>query len=346
MRRQGERTGVLLINLGTPDSPDTGAVRRYLRVFLMDPRVIDIPTPRRWLLVNLLIAPFRAPKSAAAYRAIWGADGSPLLANSRALEHAVAARLGGQLGARVGLAMRYGRPSIAEGIAALGEVDRIVVVPLYPQYASSSTGTALEAVYAAVGRGLNVPRVEAIAPFFDDPGFLDAQAALARPVLAGADHVLFSFHSLPERQVKATAPSCALTDLCCAPTEGRVAPYCYRAQCLATARGLAARLVERPVDAGPPVPWSVSFQSRLGREEWLKPATDLVIPALARQGVRRLVVLSPSFVADCLETVAELGIRGRAAFLAAGGEELRLVPCVNASEPWVAALSRAIGGVC
>lgn len=332
MRRQGERRGVLLLNLGTPDAPETAEVRRYLREFLMDGRVLDIPTPARWILVNLLITPTRAPKSAKAYRAIWREDGSPLLVYSRALASAVEQ----QLGERVSLAMRYGNPSIEAAISDLGEVDRIVVVPLYPQYASSSTGTALEAVFAALSRRAHVPPVSVLPPFFDDPGFLDAQAALARPLVDGADHVLFSYHSLPERHIRAASPGCELTVRCCLPASGRVPPACYRAQCLATTRGLVSRL--GLADAG----FSVSFQSRLGREEWLKPATDKVVPELARRGVKRLTVLCPSFVADCLETLEEIGVRARDAFVAAGGDDLRLVPCVNADPTWAAALARRI----
>ncbi|MDP2310162.1 MAG: ferrochelatase [Pseudomonadota bacterium] len=323
---------MLLINLGTPDAPETAEVRRYLGQFLMDARVIDIPTPARWILVNLLITPTRAPKSAKAYRAIWRKDGSPLLVYSRALSAAVEK----ELGQPVTLAMRYGNPSIEAALEALGEVDRLVVVPLYPQYASSSTGTALEALFAALSRRAFVPPVSVMPPFFDDPGFLDAQAALARPLVDGADHVLFSYHSLPERHIRDASPGCELTTRCCLPPSGRVPPSCYRAQCLATTRGLVSRL---GLAEGA---FSESFQSRLGREEWLKPTTDKVVPELARRGVKRLAVLCPSFVADCLETLEEIGVRARDEFLAAGGEELRLVPCVNDDPTWAAALARRI----
>lgn len=332
MRRQGERRGVLFINLGTPDAPDAAAVGRYLRQFLMDGRVLDMPTPARWMLVNLVIVPTRSPKSARAYKAVWRDDGSPLLAYSRSLVAAVEQ----QLGEPVSLAMRYGNPSIASAIADMGDVDRIVVVPLYPQYASSSTGTALEALFEVLARRAYVPPVTVMPPFFDDPGFLDAQAALARPLVDGADHVLFSYHSLPERHIRDASPRCELTTACCLPPSGRVPPYCYRAQCLATTRGLVARL---GLAEGA---YSESFQSRLGREAWLKPATDQVVPDLARRGVKRLTVLVPSFVSDCLETLEEIGIRAREEFVAAGGEELRLVPCVNADPTWAAALARRI----
>lgn len=327
MRAQRSRDGVLVVNLGTPDTPEVTAVRRYLREFLMDGRVIDIPTVPRWLLVNGIIAPFRAPKSAHAYRSIWTAAGSPLRVHSEALVAALAERTG----KRVALAMRYGSPGIAQGIDALGEVDRIVVVPLYPQYASSTTGSVLQAVYEALAGRSWVPPVDVLPPFHDDPGFLDAQAGLGREAVAGADHVLFSYHGLPVRQVKAAAPTCRLGACCDA-----VPPWCYRAQCLATSRAIAERL------GVPAERWSTAFQSRLGRDEWLTPATDTVVEELAARGVKRLAVLCPSFATDCLETLEEIGVRAKESFVARGGEELRLVPCVNASEAWVGALSAAI----
>lgn len=325
MGSQAGSVGVLLINLGTPDSPEVRDVRRYLREFLMDGRVIDIPALPRWLLVNGVIAPFRAPKSAHAYRSVWMREGSPLMVWSRALESEVRARLPG---VPVALAMRYGRPSIAEALAALGDVARIVAVPLYPQYASSTTGTALEALYAALGARVAVPSVSVVPPFWASPGWLDATAAVARPAVDGADWVLFSFHGLPTRHLVAADASCRLDDACCA----RVPPFCYRAQCLATARALAERLVPGSDR------WSVSFQSRLGRAEWLAPATETVLRDLPKRGVKTLAVLTPSFVADCLETVEEIGMRGAEVFHEAGGAEFRRAPCVNADPDWAQAL--------
>lgn len=321
---QAASRGVLLINLGTPASPATADVRTYLREFLMDGRVVDMPVVPRWLLVNGVIAPFRAPRSAHAYASIWTPAGSPLMVQSRALQEALRARLPG---VPVALAMRYGRPSIADALAELAGVEEIVAVPLYPQYASATTGTVLEALYAALGAGLAVPSVRVVPPFWSDPGWLDAQAAVARAAVAGADHVLFSFHGLPERQVRATDAACRLDDTCCA----RVPAYCYRAQCLATARALAERLA--------PARWSVAFQSRLGRAEWLQPATDEVLAALPKQGVKTVAVLTPSFVSDCLETLEEIGMRGAETFREAGGASLRLAPCVNADAAFVGAVA-------
>ncbi len=327
-------TGLLLINLGTPDAPTTPAVRRYLREFLSDPRVIDINPVGRALLLNLIILPLRPKKSAHAYRAIWDAErGSPLLAYSKELAAAVRDKLGDSW--RVELAMRYGNPSIARALDTLrgAGVDRIVVLPLYPQYAASSTATSVARVMELVGARWDTVPLDVVPAFYGDPGFLGAFAKVAAPVLADArpDHVLFSFHGLPERQIRKSDPSGTqcLRDGCCdritAANQG-----CYRAQCYATARELAARLSVAD--------YTVCFQSRLGRTPWIQPHTDVVLDELAKQGKKRLAVLCPAFVADCLETLEEIGIRARAQFKAAGGEELVLVPSLNASPAWIDAV--------
>jgi protoporphyrin/coproporphyrin ferrochelatase len=264
------------------------------------------------------------------------------LLHGRDLAAAVAERLGPAW--KVELAMRYGRPSIAAALDAFAAaaVDRIVVLPLYPQYAGSSTGSSIEAVQALAGERWNTPFLDVIEPFYERPGFLDAAAAVARPVLrrAAAEHVLFSFHGLPERQVRRSDPTgrhCLASATCC-DVIGADNRYCYRAQCHATARGLAARL---ELAAGG---FTVSFQSRLGRIPWIQPHTDVTVAAMAGRGIKRLAVLCPAFVADCLETLEEIGIRARDSFRAAGGDELTLVPCVNAAPEWadaVAAMVRA-----
>lgn len=344
-RAAGERRGLLLVNLGTPDAPRTPEVRRYLRQFLSDPRVLDLPALGRWALLNLFILPFRPAKSAAAYRKIWGREGSPLLHFSRALEAGVRTALAGEY--EVELAMRYGNPSIASALERLKArgVNELTVFPLYPQYASSSTGSSLEAVYAALGREWNVVPLHTVPAFYDQPGYLDAFAEVGRPVVEGlqADHVLFSFHGLPERQILKsddTGAHCLKSDGCCDQI-GAANRFCYRAQCHATARGIASRL------GLPAERWSVSFQSRLGRTPWIKPYTDLVLPELAAKGVKRLAVFCPAFVADCLETLEEIGLRAEAQFKGCGGEALQLVPSLNAHPSWVAtvaALSRAASG--
>jgi ferrochelatase len=330
------RPGLLLVNLGTPDAPETGAVRRYLREFLGDPRVLDLHPVKRWLLLNGVILPTRPRKSAEAYRKIWTEKGSPLLVHSRELADEVARRLTGQL--EVELAMRYGTPSIAQGVSALRArgVTSLTVFPLYPQYAASSTASSLDEVARVMREGWDLEPVRVVAPFYDDEGFLEAFNEVARPVLGAAapDHVLFSFHGLPERQIRKSDPSgghCLASPSCC-DTVGPRNHRCYRAQCYATARALAGRL-GLPGDG-----WTVTFQSRLGRTPWIKPYTDLVLPELAHKGVKKLAVLCPSFVADCLETLEEIALRAREDFLAAGGEALTLVPSLNAHPRWVQAV--------
>ncbi len=327
--------GLLLLNLGTPEAPTASAVRTYLAQFLSDPRVLDINAVGRWLLLHGVILRTRPAKSAHAYQQIWDpARGSPLLFHSQDLVAAVGARLGADW--RVVLGMRYGNPSIASALAELRACDRIVVLPLFPQYASSSTGSALEEIFRVAAAGPDVPTLAIVPEFYDDPDFIEAFAAVGRPVLdaLGADHVLFSFHGLPERHMTAIDRSgshCLRSDGCCdAITDAN--RRCYRAQSYATARALVRAL------ALPDGGHSVSFQSRLGRTPWIKPYTDVVLPELAARGVKRLAVFCPAFVADCLETLEEIGMRARDQWKAAGGEELVLVPSLNATGPWADAV--------
>jgi len=330
-------TGLLLVNLGTPDAPDTPSVRRYLRQFLSDPRVIDINPVGRAALLNLVILPFRPSKSAEAYRKIWGTDGSPLLTHSRALTTAVRARLGD--GWRVELAMRYGNPSIEASLTALRSAgcDRVVVLPLYPQYSSAATGSTVEEVCRVAGALWVTPMLTFVGAFYDDARFVDAFAAVGRPLLDTGryDHVLFSYHGLPERQTQRTDETGAhclrRTDCCDAIVAAN--RHCYRAQCFATTRALVAKL--GLADGS----YSTSFQSRLGRTPWIRPFTDEVVRELAQKGVKRLAIYSPSFVADCLETLEEIGLRAKEDFVAHGGEELTLIPSLNATAPWVEAVA-------
>lgn len=338
-----QRTGILLVNLGTPDAPEPGPVRRYLREFLSDPRVIDINPIGRALLLHLIILPFRPRRSAAAYRQVWTAEGSPLLVHGRELVAALRERMP-ELPIELG--MRYGDPSIASALARLREhgCDRVIVLPLFPQYASSSTGSTLEQIYRIAASSNNTPYVQVIPPFYDHPSFVAAFAEVGRAKLdaLAPDHVLFSFHGLPERQVIASgdAQLClARTDCCERLVDGN--RNCYRAQCFATARSLAAAL-ELGEHHGLDQRWSISFQSRLGRTPWIKPYTDEVIPALAQRGVKKLAVFCPAFVADCLETLEEIGIRARSDFLAAGGETLELIPSLNTHPAWIAAVEQLI----
>jgi ferrochelatase len=334
-------TGLLLCNLGTPDQPTPASVRRYLRQFLSDPRVLDIHAVGRWLLLNLIILPLRPRKSAAAYQKIWGERGSPLLWHSEDLVAAVRERLGPDWAVELG--MRYQQPSIASALEKLRKagVDRVVVFPLYPQYAVSSTGSTVAELFRLAAQAWAPPLLTFVDAFYDDPGFIDAFAAVGGPILKTEqpDHVLMSFHGLPERHMRKTDPTgrhCLAQADCC----DRIVPAnraCYRAQCFATARALASRLA---LAGGS---WSVSFQSRLGRTPWIHPYTDVVIPKLAAEGKKRLVVFSPAFVADCLETVEEIGMRAKDQFIAAGGQQLTLVPSLNATPAWadaVVALAR------
>lgn len=333
-------TGLLLINLGTPDAPETGAVRRYLRQFLSDPRVLDMHPVGRSLLLNLVILPVRPRQSAEAYAKIWGPGGSPLLRHSLDLAEAVQRSLGEDF--LVELGMRYGNPSIEGALQRLLErrVDRVVVLPLYPQYSSASTGSSIEEVMRVAGQLWVTPSLAFVEAFYEDAGFLDAFAAVGRPVLAEteAQHVLFSFHGLPERHMRKaddTGKHCLEAADCCARIVG-ANRHCYRAQCFATARGLAARL-QLGEDQ-----YSVSFQSRLGRTPWVRPYTDVVLPELLQRGVKRVAVFCPAFVADCLETLEEIGLRARESFLEGGGEELVLVPSLNAAPEWVEAVVRLV----
>ena len=328
--------GLLLINLGTPDSPRPTDVRRYLREFLSDPRVIDIPGWKRWLVLNLFILPLRPRRSGEAYEKIWTDRGSPLRFHGEDLVRKVRQRLGDA--AVVELAMRYGRPSIASALERLrrADVDRIVVFPLYPQYSSAATGSSIEKVYRAAARLWNTPTLQMVPPFYDHPSFIECCVEVARPHLEEIDPevVFFSFHGLPERQVHKsddTGGHCLSSQDCCSRlvTANR---NCYRAQCFATARLLAERL------GIPPEKREVCFQSRLGRDPWIRPYTDELFVEHPRRGVKRAAVLSPAFVADCLETLEELGIRGVEQWREHGGEVLRVVPCLNAADAWADAV--------
>jgi len=334
------KKGLLLVNLGTPDAPESGPVRRYLREFLNDPRVVDINPVGRWMLLNLIILPLRPAKSAEAYRKIWMKEGSPLLVHSRALTAAVSERLRGEY--EVELAMRYGNPSLPDAVKALRArgVKEFILLPLYPQEAASSSSSTVARAYEVFAEEWDVPGVRVVPAFHDHPGFLDAFAEVARPVISEtrADHVLFSYHGLPERHMRKSDPSgrhCLASAGCCDVLTD-VNRHCYRAQCFATTRALAERLDLTPER------YTVSFQSRLGRTPWIKPYTDLVLPELAKRGVKRLAVMCPAFVADCLETLEEVGMRANEQFRECGGESLTLIPSLNSHPAWVDAVVRLV----
>jgi len=327
------KPGVLLVNLGSPDSTEVEDVRRYLRQFLMDGRVLDAPTPIRWFIVNCLILPKRPKDSAEAYEAIWTEQGSPLVVTSKR----VTALLQDRVEFPVELAMRYQNPSIEHAISELKSkgVTDLVVVPLFPHYAGSSYESAVERVEAVVAEHAPWMRVAVVPPYFNEANYIEALTASASEHLSGNfGHLLFSFHGIPEHHLKLADPTkqhCLVSEDCCA-GHHPVHATCYRAQCLKTVQAFVTKL-GLTTDQ-----YSVAFQSRLGRKPWLKPYTDKVVEALPARGIKKLVVICPAFVSDCLETLEEIGIRAREDFVKAGGKNLTLIPCMNEHPRWIEAL--------
>lgn len=326
------KPAVLLVNLGSPDSPAVPDVRRYLNEFLMDPRVMDVPwLLRRWIVGMILIR--RPRQSAHAYASIWTPEGSPLIVLGRIVQRQLQERLG----LPVELAMRYQNPSIPEVVERLVQqgIDRVHLIPLFPHYAMSSYETAVVRVQEVMARKAPQVRLTVEPPYPDHPDYIRALVESARPWLEKAyDHLLFSFHGVPERQIRKSDPTgqhCLQVNDCCrvsSPAHQR----CYRHQCFRTVEAFVAR-------AGiPSGRWSVAFQSRLGRDPWLRPYTDEEIVRLAQSGVRRLLVICPAFVADCLETLEEIGMRGRETFLQAGGHQYEQIPCLNDHPLWIETL--------
>ncbi|CAM4330448.1 ferrochelatase [Pedobacter westerhofensis] len=333
------KKGVLLVNLGTPDSPEVSDVRRYLDQFLMDERVIDIPAFNRTLLVKGIIVPFRSPKTAKLYKEIWDENGSPLLYYSKIQAAMVQEQLGPEY--HVELAMRYQSPSIDTALANMkaGLVESIQVIPLFPQYASASTGSVIQNVMEIVGKWQTIPPISFVNSFHDNDVMIDTFADNARKFQPETyDQILFSFHGLPERQLKKCDHSgshCLKTANCCE-TLTDVNKFCYSAQCHDTARLIAERL-DIPADR-----YSVCFQSRLGKEPWVQPYTTDTLKALAARGKKKLLVFCPAFVADCLETLYEVTVEYGEEFKALGGEEVQLVPSLNDSPKWIGGLVQMI----
>ena len=311
-------TAVILANLGTPDAAEPKAVRRYLKEFLSDPRVVEIPALLWQPILRGVVLRTRPKKSAEAYRQIWTKEGSPLLAISKRQAQALRDRLGDTI--PIGLAMRYGANSVAEVISRLmghSDCDRILFAPLYPQYCAATTASAQDALFAALEAMRFQPAIRTLPPYFDDPLYIDALEANLKRQLASLDfmpdRLLLSFHGMPERTRRLGDP--------------------YYDQCQATARLLTERM---SVDV------DVAFQSRFGRAKWLGPATDAVLQAYPGQGVRKLAIAAPGFSADCLETLEELGIRGRDQFLGAGGTRFARLDCLNDSGEGMAMLDALI----
>ena len=326
-----KKKGIILMNLGSPDSCSVKDVRRYLVEFLMDERVIDQSALARTLLVKGIIAPFRAPKSAEAYRSIWTEDGSPLISITRQLRDALAPRVD----MPVSIAMRYGQPDMKSGYEAIltlaPDTEEIILFPLYPQYAMSSYETAVEHAREVYHREGYKFDLKIIPPFYNNPQYIEALAESIRPNLAAGHLLVFSYHSIPERHIlkgDITHGHCLKSADCC-----RVASpahtFCYRHQCLETTRLVVQELGLTESQ------YTVAFQSKLGRSEWLKPSTTATMASLPGKGFKKISVVSPAFVSDCLETLEEVAIREKENFLHAGGIEYTFIPCLNTQIKWV-----------
>jgi ferrochelatase len=327
---------VLLVNLGSPDSTSVGDVRRYLREFLMDGRVMDVAWPLRALIVGSVL--IKQPKqSAGAYRKIWTPEGSPLIVTSRKVQ----AKLQELVPVPVELAMRYQHPSIESAIRKLAEqkADETFLIPLFPHYAMSSYESATERVKEVVAKLAPQMRIVVQPPYFNSPDYIAALTASAAKYLeTDYDHLLFSFHGIPERHLRKSDPTgghCLTAPNCCE-TASPAHATCYRAQCFKT---MAAFVAQAGI---PENQCSISFQSRLGRDPWLKPYTDFELVELPGRGLKKLLVICPAFVSDCLETLEEIGLRGRDAFLSAGGEEFAQIPCLNGHPLWISALEKMV----
>lgn len=333
------KKGILLVNLGTPDSPSTADVRKYLDQFLMDERVIDINPIGRTLLVKGVIVPFRGPKSAKLYKEIWEKDGSPLLIYSERVKTLIQEKLGSDY--YVELAMRYQSPSIPDALERLkqAKVDSIKVVPLFPQYASASTGSVHQLVMEIVSKWQAIPPISFVNSYYDHPGMIKVFADNARKYLDQRwDHILFSFHGIPQRQMRKADVSgvhcLKVTDCCKTLTENN--KFCYSAQCHQTA---ALIVKELQLD---PAKYTLCFQSRLGNDPWMKPYTSDVLKELAAEGVKRILVLCPAFVSDCLETLYEISFEYQEEFEKLGGEKIQLVESLNDNPGWIDTLEDII----
>lgn len=332
------KIGVLLLNLGTPDSPSTSDVRKYLREFLMDRRVIDIPYWKRFLLINLIIAPFRAPKSAKVYKELWTEKGSPLKIYGYEIEKLLQESLGNEY--LVSLGMRYQSPNTTEALEKFKNkgLEKIIVIPLYPQYASASTGSSLEEAMNVIKDWEIIPELQFISEYSGNELMIKTYAEIGRKYMDEIkfDHYLFSYHGLPERQIlKGSCNNNCKLGTCCNSFHQNNR-HCYRAQCFNTSRILAKELGLTEDD------YTVSFQSRLGKTPWIKPYTDDKIKELCEKGKKKILCFSPSFVADCLETTIEIGEEYKELFEENGGEHWQLVESLNAHPQWIECLKEMV----
>lgn len=320
--------GLLLTNLGTPNSPDVTDVSRYLRKFLTDKRVIDIPVLIRYLLVYGLIVPRRAKKSAHAYQLIWTEQGSPLLFHSENLVYELQKAVGTQC--KIALGMRYGQPSITHALNELKDCESITILPLYPQYSSAATGSSIEEVMRIIATQEGIPSLTIIRDFYQHPAYITAQAQIIKTHLNDHEHLLFSYHGIPERQIRKSGCTRACSEICPSISENNQG--CYKAQCHQTSVLLATELKLITNQ------YSTAFQSRLGKTPWIKPYTDEILEELAAKGIKKLAISCPSFVADCIETLEEIGMRAREQWLKIGGKQFTLIPCLNSDDHWIKAI--------
>ncbi|MEO7524144.1 MAG: ferrochelatase [Ferruginibacter sp.] len=333
-----QKRGILLMNLGSPDSTATSDVKKYLNQFLMDERVIDIPYIARLLLIKGIIVPTRAPKSAEAYKTIWTDRGSPLVDLTRQLQHA----LQQLVEMPVEIAMRYGNPTAKDGFDNLMKrapgLEEVIAVPLYPHYAMSSYETAVEHAKEVHSSNKYSFILEFVKPYYNNDGYINALAERMRPYLnKDYDHILFSYHGVPQRHIRKsdiTGSHCLKTNNCC-DMASPAHEYCYRHQCFTTTKLVTEKL------GIPQNRYSVSFQSRLGKG-WLEPFTDIRLEAMPKEGIKKLLIICPAFVSDCLETLEEIAIRGKETFMEAGGLEYEMIPCLNVEPLWVGALEGLI----
>jgi len=331
------KTGVLLVNLGTPDSPSVSDVRKYLFEFLNDPRVIDLPWLLRKFLVNIIIVPFRAPKSAKIYQQLWTEKGSPLLIYGEKVKEKLQIELGNEFD--VELAMRYQNPAIDEVLENMRKKqhEKLIIIPMFPQYASASSGSVIEKVMNIISKWWVIPEVKFAGQFYDNEGFINSFADIAKKYnINEFDHVLFSYHGLPVRQVdKVYVDGKKCSDHNCDIEITDDNKFCYKAACYATTRLLAGKL-NIPIEK-----YTVCFQSRLDKN-WLEPFTDKVIIQKAEQKAKKLLVFSPAFVSDCLETTVEIGIEYQNLFKEHGGEKIQLVESLNDHPMWIETLKNIV----
>jgi len=330
------KRGIILMNLGSPDSTQVKDVRKYLNEFLMDGRVIDIPYLLRLLLVKGIIVPFRAPQSAEAYRSIWWKGGSPLIELTKQLQDAVQQ----QLVEPVTIAMRYGNPSPKAAYDALLQktegLEEVILFPLYPHYAMSSYETAVEYMKEVHAKEKHSFKLTTIKPYYNNPDYINAMVENMRPYLNQEyDQVLFSYHGVPGRHIKKsdiTGSHCLQVENCC-DADSPAHDFCYRHQCFTTTKLITSQL-NIPADK-----YSISFQSRLGKG-WLEPFTDIRLEQMPAEGIKKLLIVCPAFVSDCLETLEEIAIRGKRSFLQAGGETYTMIPCLNIHPLWIGAITK------